>query len=92
MHLSGDAEIFEITVSEEGSIAGRTLAEADETGAIPDDVRIVAIERGRSVLLPQGNTEIQPGDLVTVFSKRGFDPELIERFAGERASATVSDA
>ena len=92
MHLSGDAEIFEITVSEEGSIAGRILAAADEAGAIPDDVRVVAIERGRSVLLPQGDTEIQPGDLVTVFSKRGFDPELIERFAGEQASVAASGA
>jgi trk system potassium uptake protein TrkA len=92
MHLSGDAEIFEITVSEEGSITGRILAAADEAGAIPDDVRVVAIERGRSVLLPQGDTEIQPGDLVTVFSKRGFDPELIERFAGEQASVAASGA
>jgi trk system potassium uptake protein TrkA len=89
MHLSGDAEIFEITVSEDGSIAGQTLASADEAGAIPDDVRIVAIERGRSVLLPQGDTEIQSGDLVTVFSKHGFVPDLIERFAGERVSATT---
>lgn len=82
MHLSGDAEIFEITVTERGSIAGQTLATADEAGTLPDDVRVVAIERGRSVLLPQGDTEIQVGDLVTVFSKRGFDPELIETIAG----------
>lgn len=89
MHLSGDAEIFEITVGEDSLIAGRTLATADEADVLPDDVRVVAIERNRSVLLPQGDTEIQAGDLVTVFSKRGYDSEIIEVFVGEEASAST---
>ncbi|UPW00373.1 TrkA family potassium uptake protein [Halorussus gelatinilyticus] len=83
MHLSGDAEIFEITVGESSPLAGRTLAAADKDGLIPDDVRVVAIERDHSVILPQGETEIQLGDLVTVFSTRGFEPKIIEVFVGE---------
>lgn len=91
MHLSGDAEIFEITVGEGGRLAGRTLAAADEEGVLPDDVRIVAVERDQSVVVPQGDTEIQEGDLVTVFSKRGFDPDLIETIAGESTTAVASE-
>ncbi|WP_135827228.1 potassium channel family protein [Halorussus ruber] len=89
MHLSGDAEIFEITVSEDSQIAGQSLAAADDTGILPDDVRAVAIERDRSVLLPQGDTKIQSGDLVTVFSKRGFASEIINVFVGEEASVSA---
>ncbi|MFC4448994.1 potassium channel family protein [Halorussus aquaticus] len=89
MHLSGDAEIFEITVGEDSAITGRSLAAADENDVLPDDVRVVAIERDQSVLLPQGDTEIRSGDLVTVFSKRGFGSEIIETFVGE---ATPSSA
>ncbi|UPV76871.1 TrkA family potassium uptake protein (plasmid) [Halorussus limi] len=83
MHLSGDAEIFEITVGEGSPLVHRTLATADEDGILPDDVRVVAIERDHSVILPQGDTEIRTGDLVTVFSTRGFEPEIIEVFVGE---------
>ncbi|WP_137285021.1 potassium channel family protein [Halorussus salinisoli] len=85
MHLSGEAEIFEITVTEKSPVAGRTLADADETGTIPDDVRIVAVERNHSVLLPQGDTRIQDGDLVTVFSKQGFNSEIIRTFVGDES-------
>jgi trk system potassium uptake protein TrkA len=86
MHLSGDAEIFEITVGEDSQVAGQSLANADEKGVLPDDVRVVAIERNQSVLLPQGSTEIEGGDLVTVFSKRGFGSEIIEVFVGGEPS------
>jgi len=48
---------------------------------------VVAIERGETVVTPRGDTEIAAGDLVTVFSKRGYSPDVIERFAPE--SATV---
>ena len=84
MHLAGDAEIFEITVSEGSPIAGKTLVSADKADVLPDDVRVVAIERNQSALLPRGDTEIQVSDLVTVFSKRGFDPSVIEVFTGDR--------
>ena len=87
MHLAGGAEIFEITVAESGTVAGRTLATANEEGVLPDDVLVVAIERDQSVLLPQGDTAIEAGDLVTLFSKRGFAPDIIEVFAGDRAAA-----
>lgn len=86
MHLADGAEIFEITVAEDGSIAGQSLATAKDSGVLPDDVLIVAIERNQSIILPTGETTIESGDLVTVFSKRGFDPEIIEVFAGSQAT------
>jgi trk system potassium uptake protein TrkA len=89
MHLSGDAEVFEITVGESSPIADRSLATADEADILPDDVRVVAVERNQSVLLPQGDTEIRAGDLVTVFSKRGFDSDIIDVFVGEEASVSA---
>ena len=88
MHLADGAEIFEITVESEGAIAGLTLAEANETGVFPDDVLLVAIERDQSVILPQGDTTVEAGDLVTVFSKRGFARSIIAVFAGEQTVTT----
>ncbi|WP_158055774.1 potassium channel family protein [Halorussus halophilus] len=88
MHLADGAEIFEITVKSESDIAGQTLASANETGVFPDGVLVVAIERDQSVVLPQGDTTVEAGDLVTVFSKRGFAPSIIEVFTGEQTATT----
>ncbi|MFB6087439.1 MAG: TrkA family potassium uptake protein [Haloarculaceae archaeon] len=82
MRIGEDAEVFEITVTEEAPIAGLTLNEAASEGIIPDDVLIVAIEREGEdpPITPRGTTTIEPGDLLTVYSAFGADPELTDVF------------
>lgn len=88
LHLAGNAEVFEITVTDEAPIAGSTLQEADRAGLLgDDDVLVVAVERDETVLTPKGETRIRAGDLVTVFSKRGFAPKIIQQFAPQEAYA-----
>ncbi|GAA0235782.1 potassium channel family protein [Haladaptatus pallidirubidus] len=83
MHLGDNAEVFEITATQGSKIAGMSLLEADEQGLFGDDVLIVAIQRDQSVITPRGETAIQAGDLVTVFSKRGFAPDVMQLFMDE---------
>jgi len=82
MQIGEEAEVFEITVTEEAPIAGKTLTEAGEDGLLPDDVLIVAIEREGEdrPLTPRGNTRIQANDLLTVYSAIGADPKLTDVF------------
>ena len=82
MRIGEKAEVFEITVAENAPIAEKTLHEAADEGLIPDDVLIVAIEReGQDPpLTPRGNTQIKTGDLLTVYSGFGADPELTDIF------------
>lgn len=89
MHLADGAEIFEITVASDSPIAGRNLASANDADVLPDGVLVVAVERDQSLILPQGDTTIESGDLVTVFSKQGFSSPVVEVFAGEQATASV---
>ncbi|WP_231186731.1 TrkA family potassium uptake protein [Haladaptatus sp. DYF46] len=86
MHLGEGAEVFEITTTQGSEIAGTSLQDAHEMGLFGDDVLIVAIERDHSVITPRGETEIQVGDLVTVFSKHGFAPDVMELFTGNGRS------
>ncbi|WP_227379873.1 potassium channel family protein [Haladaptatus halobius] len=86
MHLGEGAEVFEITATQGSEIAGTSLQEANEMGLFGEDVLIVAIQRDTSVITPRGETEIQTGDLVTVFSKRGFAPDVMELFTGEEGT------
>jgi len=82
MRIGEDAAVFEIVVTEDAPLAGKTLDEAGAEGLLSEDVSIVAIERERldAPQTPRGNTRIEPGDLLTVYSAFGADPELTDVF------------
>jgi len=82
MQVGDEAEVFEITVTEDAPIAGKTLTEAGNANLLPDDVLIVAIERESQdkPLTPRGNTRIEANDLLTVYSARGAEPGLTDIF------------
>jgi len=82
MRIGDEAEVFEITVTEDAPIAGKTLTEAGTANLLPDDVLIVAIEREAEgkPLTPRGNTRIEAKDLLTVYSATGAEPELTDIF------------
>jgi len=82
MRIGEDAEVFEIAVTEGAPVAGKTLQEATQEGLIMDDILIVAIEREGNdhPITPRGGTTIRAGDLLTVYSGVGADPEVTDIF------------
>lgn len=82
LRIGEEAEVFEITLTENAPIAGKTIAEAGEEGLIPDEVLIVAIARNgeEHPITPRGQTRLEPGDLLTVYSGFGADPDLTDMF------------
>ena len=82
MRIGDEAEVFEITVTDEAPIAGKTLNEAAQSGLLTDEMLVVAIERDENdhPITPRGETTIQVGDLLTVYSGVGADPEIMEIF------------
>jgi len=81
MRISDEAEVFEITVADDAPIVGKTLQEA-AAGDLSDDLLVVAIEREESdkPITPRGDTRIEAGDLLTVYSAVGADPEITDIF------------
>lgn len=82
MRIGEEAEVFEITVTEDAPIAGKTLEEAALAGLLADELLVVAIEREEAdgPTTPRGNTTIKKGDLLTVYSGIGADPEVTDIF------------
>ncbi|WP_256290692.1 potassium channel family protein [Halobellus inordinatus] len=82
MRIGENAEVFEIEVTEEAPIAGKTLQEATQEGLITAEMLVVAIERegDDQPITPRGNTTIKKGDLLTVYSGVGADPEITDIF------------
>ncbi|PAU84757.1 potassium transporter Trk [Halorubrum salipaludis] len=82
MHIGEEAEVFEITVGPDAPIANMTLREADEADLLGGQTLIVAIERNGEgePITPRGNTRIEPGDLLTVYSGIGAVPDVTDVF------------
>jgi len=82
MRIGDDAEVFEIMVTDEAPIAGKTLQKAAQSGLLTDAMLVVAIERDENdhPITPRGETTIQAGDLLTVYSGVGADPEITDIF------------
>ncbi|CQH59325.1 TrkA domain protein [Halobacterium hubeiense] len=82
MRIGEEAEVFEITVERDAPITGKTLREADEEGLLEGELLVVAIERDGEgePITPRGNTRIEAGDLLTVYSSKGATPEVTDVF------------
>lgn len=82
LRIGEEAEVFEITVTDDAPIVGKTLTEAAREELISEDVLIVAIEREGEdpPITPHGDTTIHADDLLTVYSGFGADPELTDVF------------
>ena len=80
MPIAGDAEIFEATVAEGAPVDGLSLIEADREDLLPEETIIVAILRGDDLLIPQGETNIQANDIVTIFARNGATSRITDVF------------
>ncbi|MCY4731314.1 winged helix-turn-helix transcriptional regulator [Natronomonas gomsonensis] len=80
MSLAGGAEVVEFTVSEGAEVAGLTIEQAVNEGLLADEMLVVGIERDGDMLTPKGETEIQTGDVISLFSKSGLEKDALEVF------------
>ncbi|SIR31359.1 trk system potassium uptake protein TrkA [Haladaptatus litoreus] len=80
MKVGETAEVFEITADSYAPVSGLTLSEAANEGLFGEGILVVAIERDDEVITPRGNTRIEGGDLITVFSENGATPEVTDVF------------
>jgi len=76
----GGAEVVEFTVSDSAEITGRTLEAANDDGLLPDEALVVSIERGEDRITPDGDTRIEAGDVVSIFSPETFPERLVRTF------------
>ena len=82
MRIGEEAEVFEISVTENAPIVRKTLEETADEDLLSEDVLIVAIERegANEPITPRGNTTIHAGDLLTVYSAVGAEPAITDIF------------
>lgn len=82
--VAGGAEVVEFTASGDAEITGQTLEAATEAGIIPEEALVVSIERGDRRITPDGETRIEAGDVVSVFSPEALPERLLHAFDGDK--------
>lgn len=76
-------ELIEIVATEDAPIHGMTLEEAKDQSILPDNSLLAVIKRDAEVLTPQGQTQIQTGDAVTVLVNQSSAPDALRAFGHE---------
>ncbi|WP_158055772.1 Lrp/AsnC family transcriptional regulator [Halorussus halophilus] len=82
-NLAGGAEVVEFTVAEDATITGKTLQEAKENGMLDDETLVISIERGDEMVTPRGDTAVESGDVITLFSREAVPDGTLEAFKTE---------
>jgi trk system potassium uptake protein TrkA len=75
----GEAEIFEIVVTDKALVVGENL---DSLKLSQKDALLVAITRNDEIIIPRGDTVIKEGDRVTVFVLAKRIEEITRLFTG----------
>lgn len=73
-------EVLTVTVEADAPLAGTTLRAANEAGLIDEDVLVVAVERSGTTLTPNGDTVLEPDDLVKVYSSADVPGSTLDAF------------
>lgn len=83
INLAGGAEVVEFTVSQDAPITGLSIEEAVGEGLLAEEILVVGIEREGEVITPRGETTIEAGDVVSLFSKDPLENEALEAFGAK---------
>lgn len=70
--VEGDAEYMRLELPRDAWAIGKRVRDLP----LPSDCVLVSIRRGREVIVPHGDTLLQPGDRVTVFATRACIPDV----------------
>lgn len=80
--LPDGGEMFDFTVAEQAPLAGLTLAEAANKKILPHGFLIVSMRRGKVVRAPNGESRIESGDHLTIFSERPVNEHHLKALNG----------
>ncbi|KXA92551.1 AsnC family transcriptional regulator [candidate division MSBL1 archaeon SCGC-AAA259E22] len=78
--ISDNVETADLTVDETAPAAGKSLKQINAQGLLDKDSLIATIEREDEAITPRGDTNIQPGDIVTILSTKGIKKETLQAF------------
>jgi chloride channel protein, CIC family len=84
--IAAGTTLLEITIAPDAPVAGTTLAAA----RLPRGVLVVSLQRQGMTIVPRGETELRPGDTVTVLTDPKQEPSVRQYFGAASVSAAIA--
>lgn len=81
VRASSEADFLEIVLPTDTPLAGAAVRDLD----LPQEAILVAVRRGKDLLIPRGDTVLQAGDVVSAFSRPDSRPALRRLLGAHRA-------
>jgi CIC family chloride channel protein len=82
--LERDVRTQEVEVTPDSPLQSKRVREIE----LPPDVLLVALRRGRRIVVPKGATVLRAGDKVSILASRSLEPHLQEYFRRNRLQPT----
>jgi hypothetical protein len=91
LHLTGEYQITDLRVNQGDWIAGKTLKESELSS---EGINILGIRKkdGSYIGAPDGNTKIEPEDVLTLYGRASLFKNLDERKQGRRGDQNHEEA
>jgi trk system potassium uptake protein TrkA len=86
LQFGDDARLVEVTLADNSPAVGPTLSEL----GVPRDATVTAVIRERHLILPRGETTMQPGDEVLVLVTPESEPAVRALFVGAEGPQSSS--
>lgn len=80
--LPNGAQVFEVEVSPNADLVGKTLAQVGQLALLPKNTLIVSVRRGTNTIVPSGQTQLEAQDVLTVFTQATVDENVFKVFRG----------
>jgi len=80
LDLGDGVEIVELIVSPSSSIHNKQVKEINKNRMMPKDTRIIVIKREDQIIIPEGETLIESGDVVAALTLKENVPQLADLF------------
>lgn len=83
VEITDETDLLELTVDEGVPVAGLSLAEAKQSGALPAGVLVVAVESSEGLRPPDGSTRLDVGAVVDVLVHEDDIDAAVEAFGAD---------
>lgn len=80
--LPNGAQVFEVELAPHAALVGKTLVQVGKLGLLPKHTLIVSVHRGTKTIVPCGQTQLEAGDGLTVFTQAAMDDKMLKVFKG----------
>jgi len=78
--MEDGTQVATVSLASASPLIGKSLIQIGKESLLPSDTLIVCIRREGKVMVPKGTSELEEGDVLTLFSREALSDKDLEAF------------